>query len=520
MKFKEWLLSEEIFPNKTGTVYHRTCQECDEQRSVKSVSGILTKDYRIGDGCKYGCGLYTTFAIESQFNDYMQMYGKAIVQFKVTDLDKYLIFQLSVAKQIHGKDYKISDQLKKLGLPNKVEQSKLKEYDEIQEKVNYSSDLAEEFYKQNDWIVNSVKGIIYYGKKDGYCLLKYPTVQDGTITMLRYAVAEATNMKKMEELKSNIGWIKSLGVLGTNIKDVYNSNKHKDKFAFGDNYIVMNKLLKSKNLEETAKELKLYIDQLNDDNINILLKVATDKDKMAELLIKYKTEISVKNITSLVKFSTDKNKNKIAEIIIEKKLKISDSDIETLLYDAIDRDKIIKLIIKKIPELSEKNVSLLSKSANTNEIFKLIINKKSELSNMDVHILLDASRKLLNPPIDKEEIAKIIINKKPELTDHNVGTLLSDAIDKNKIAELIINKIPELTGNNVSDLLLFATEKDKIAELLGSYNISKLTNDNVYDLLRFKNKQEQQKLVQIINQYHKNITPEIQELLDRYFHEI
>ena len=139
---------------------------------------------------------------------------------------------------------------------------------------------------------------------------------------------------------------------------------------------------------------------------------------------------------------------------------------------------------------------------------------------MDVHILLDASRKLLNPPIDKEEIAKIIINKKPELTDHNVGTLLSDAIDKNKIAELIINKIPELTGNNVSDLLLFATEKDKIAELLGSYNISKLTNDNVYDLLRFKNKQEQQKLVQIINQYHKNITPEIQELLDRYFHEI
>ena len=45
-------------------------------------------------------------------------------------------------------------------------------------------------------------------------------------------------------------------------------------------------------------------------------------------------------------------------------------------------------------------------------------------------------------------------------------------------------------------------------------------NDNVYDLLRFKNKQEQQKLVQIINQYHKNITPEIQELLDRYFHEI
>jgi hypothetical protein len=237
MNFKQWLLSEEIFPNKTATVYHRTCQKCDEEKSVKAVSDILTKDYEVGYGCMYGCGLYTSFAIESQFADYMDKYGKAVVKFKVTDLDKYLIFQLSVAKQIHGKDYKISDQLKKLGVfKNRIlDIVKESKYDERQEKEKYSGSLAEDFYKQNDWIVNSVKGIIYYQEKDGFCLLKYPTVQDGTITMLGYAVAEANNTKKMEELKSNIGWIKSVGVLGTSIKTAYNApDKMKRKFAFGN----------------------------------------------------------------------------------------------------------------------------------------------------------------------------------------------------------------------------------------------------------------------------------------------
>ena len=136
MNFKEWLISEEIFPNKTATVYHRTCQNCDEDKSVKAVSSILTSDYKTGAGCFYGCGLYTTFAIESQFTDYIKGYGKALVKFKVEELEKYLIFQLSVAKQIHGNDYKMSSQFKKLGLLNKpnVNEGTLRYYDERQEK--------------------------------------------------------------------------------------------------------------------------------------------------------------------------------------------------------------------------------------------------------------------------------------------------------------------------------------------------------------------------------------------------
>ena len=167
-----------------------------------------------------------------------------------------------------------------------------------------------------------------------------------------------------------------------------------------------------------------------------------------------------------------------------------------------------KQIIRMLQSRGTLNIgNLLQKATNKHKMAELIIKYKSVLSSTDLYSLI----KLATDKQDK--IAQLIIEKKPKLSSEHVKILLDKAIDKDKIAELIINKLPELTGNNVSDLLLFATKKDKIAELLGSYNISKITYDNVYDLLRFKNKQEKQKLVQIINQYHKNITPEIQELL-------
>jgi len=533
MNFKEWLISEEIFPNKTATVYHRTCQDCNKDESVKAVSSILTKDYKVGKGCYYGCGLYTTFAIESQFTNYMKTYGKAVVKFKVTDLDKYLIFQLSVAKQIHGEDYKISSQFKKLGLLNKpnVNEIKLKEYDERQEKENYSSKFAKEFYEQNKWIENSVKGIIYYGKNDGYCLLKYPTVQDGTITMWGYAVAEPDDTKKMEELKSNIGWIKSVGVLGTPIKNVYKSPiKNKERFAFGDYNYIVDQLLNSKNLEVTAKELRSHLNKLSDENFSNLLKKAANKDQMAEVIVKYKTELTDQNVSSLLYIvsrspdnwsSTRKDKDEIAKLIIKKKSNLSSENVRVLLSYATDIDEIAKLIQEKednISKLSDDDVSNLSFNENPEKIAKIIIKYKSELTDSNVYRLLVST-------IDKDEIArllgeknisklsdhnvknlvyyvdegdikrdksytdkmvKIIINYKTELTDDNVGWLLSVTSqienDIEEILELIIKKQSELSDDNVLNLLHYTTDKYQMAEIIINKN-PKLSDDSLYYLL-------------------------------------
>ena len=276
MKFKQWLISEEIFPNKTATVYHRT-------RSIDNISSILTSDFKAGIGCMYGCGLYTTFSLESQFTNYMSTYGDYVVKFKVTDLDKYLIFQLSVAKQILGKDYKISDQLKKLNVLNKVDQSKLKHYDEQQEKLNFSSELAKEFYNQNDWwIEHSIKGILYRGSNDGYCLLKYPQVQDGTITMLGYAQAPYSDLEKFKELQTNKGWITSTDA--AKIKSIYSLPSNKEKYSISkEKNSIFNELIRNPKLtlRKTGRE---FIDSLEPFAYEFLLSRALNKKEMALVL--------------------------------------------------------------------------------------------------------------------------------------------------------------------------------------------------------------------------------------------
>ena len=335
MNFKKWLLSEDIWQGNTATVFHRTCNGCTVGQSVMRVSTLLTSDFKAGKGagCMLGCGLYTTFALESQFRSGMTAYGKAVVKFKVTDLDKYLVWQLMPAKQIHGKDYKISDQLKKLGVLNQVNVD-LREYDEEQEKEMYTSELAVKFYNQNRWIENSIKGMIYRGKGDGYCLLKYPKVEDGTITMLGYAVAEADNQQKMGELEANKGWIKSVGALGTPIKNVYKSiSPNKEKFSFSDNSYVVKYLLnadRSKKLELLAQKLgSENINKLSDQNVSDLLVGATDRYQMANVILKYKTNLSDDDVDLLLGYAKDKDK--IAELIIEKKPELSDKNVYQLL---------------------------------------------------------------------------------------------------------------------------------------------------------------------------------------------
>jgi len=393
MNFKNWLLNEEVWDKNNATVYHRI-------ESVKDVSSLLTSDFKAGagKGCHFGCGLYANYAIESQFRDVMQMYGYVLIKFKLTNLDKYLVFQLSVAKQIHGKDYKLSDQLKKLGVLNKVlDKNKLKEYDERQETGlddfggKFVGNLALDFYGENKWIENSIKGIIYFSKGDGYCLVKYNPVQDGTITMLGYAVAETNDMEKMQQLKNNIGWITTVGKLGTPIKRVYNSTyPNKEKFAFdGKNEIDYAKkiFLNSENLELTAKKLKSHIDKFSDSDISYLIDKATDKNKMVEVIAKSKTNFSDDNLIRFIDAVT--NKDEIAELIIQKKPELSYKNISYLLDAVTNKDEIAELIIQKKPELSDNDVEILivhaiEKDKFLDLILKKLKNSRSPISDRNI----------------------------------------------------------------------------------------------------------------------------------------
>jgi hypothetical protein len=205
------LFSEEIFPNKTATVYHRTT-------SLENIQNILSSGIKPGTSdLLYGQGLYTTFDINSQFNEYMERYGDILIKFKVAYLEKYLIFPTQVAKYIFGKNYKISDQLKNLSLAEKFKQNELEELDQKQEDSIFTGELFKNFYDKNSWIEKKLFGVIYRGQHDGYCLLKYFPI-DNSITLLGYVDAPVNRGKEGLEWKTSTRHLK--------IKNVYSSKSN------------------------------------------------------------------------------------------------------------------------------------------------------------------------------------------------------------------------------------------------------------------------------------------------------
>ena len=125
---------------------------------------------------------------------------------------------------------------------------------------------------------------------------------------------------------------------------------------------------------------------------------------------------------------------------------------------------------------------------------------------------------LLQKATNKYKMAKLIIKYKLEIDNNDVNNLFKYTTKKDAIAKLIIEKQPELSKNIVKYLLSVAVDKDKIAELLGTYNISKLYYHDASNLISFAI--DQSKIAQIINQYHQNKTPKIQQLIDKYIHEL
>ena len=114
---------------------------------------------------------------------------------------------------------------------------------------------------------------------------------------------------------------------------------------------------------------KLY--NIPDDDISIFISCLTDKDKIAELIVKNMPNLTNQNIENLLINAT--NKDKIAEAIVEYKYELTNSNIVNLLYSVTVSDNIAELIINKKQNLSQTLVSLfLKKATYKDEIAKLI----------------------------------------------------------------------------------------------------------------------------------------------------
>ena len=298
--------------------------------------------------------------------------------------------------------------------------------------------------------------------------------------------------------------------------EYYNSLDLDNKVEFAVRTKDQDKLLK---LAENIK--------LTDANITYLIRHATNKDKILEIIIKYKQEITANNAVDYLSAATDIDK--IEETFLKYRPKIlkmlfdfpsSDNDYSTLyVYNLLDKtfkiDKMAELIIKYLPEINEMVFSSLISSASDKEkIIKLLINKRTYFSDEEVEHMLNAR-------FNTDEIAKLIIEKQTEFSVSNVSNLLQritqSSIDE--IAKLIIEKQTEFKNDTVFLFIFYAIDKQKIAELLQrkSDNISKLNNRQVKDLLdKSPDYNIRITIAKIINKYHTNKTPEIKQLISKY----
>lgn len=464
MNFKEWLFTEEIYPNKTAVVYHRTTSEVN-------IRNILTSGFKSGEGCAYGCGFYSTFALESQFTNYMDQYGKYVIKFKVTDLEKYLIFQLSTAKYVLGKYYSISSQFRKFNI--QATENQLKEYDEKQAKATFSSDLASHVYSMHPEISFKCKGIIFRGGNDGYVLVKYEPINDGSITILGYAEASSEEKDKLDQLSNNKGWItstaqakikhvsilpdkekrKSLSTMQTNyenLKDIIKNN-HYMQFAnllkdastseienifrrvveFG-NLNFLKYLIEKEKFPPTTSLIRhasyyghLHIIKYLVEEKNT--EIPTNSDYVAATenhfdVVKYLIEHGAEISESTIVIVAQKGNMEMVRYLIGKGAKINENAVEMAVLNK--HYDIVEYLIEKGARISYPTEKLIIKSGNM-DLLKLIIKKlaqqNTDLTDDAVEIAAESGNL---------EIVKYLIDEKQSLISNSV---LSYAIKSNNI---------------------------------------------------------------------------------------
>ena len=522
MNFKNWLLSEEIFPNKTATVYHRT-------KDLSTVSKILSSGFKAGEGCTYGCGLYTTFALESQFKSYMSGYGDYIVKFKVTDLDKYLICQLSTAKYILGNDYSISSQFKKFNI--QADPNQLKEYDYVQEKIVYSSDLAIDIYSDHHEITSKCKGIIFRGQNDGYVLVKYEPVNDGTINMLGYSEAEVKDLLKMRNLQNNKEWI-------TQTKQAKISQieklpeKRKEEFAqLNKNPNEAIQELISKN--EVSKIISILKNnnyfELNFKKSNL---PQNKINQLGKLILKYKKDLNSEDVTEVL--SHVSNPSTISDNIKElvSSFDLSDLEIYNILNNSNFKEEVANIIgEEKIKDLKGYWVySLLQYSKNIDEVkfFTKILNEK-EISELEDNKIVTI---ILKHDDNLPEIISIFKNQIGKINAlHVEAGLISKTKHPKEMIDLLLKYIKDISPSVAFAMVKYypPNEVDNVMNKIGIEKLGKMHDGYIGNLIEtaadpvkmanyFKDYLYKFSLAEIGNIFYKNnLDPKVAQELKSIF---
>ena len=462
-------LNEDITASRM-IVYHRTGKKTGFNPS-KNIADI---GYNIGKGDYYGYGVYTTYDLESQLNNNMRnTYGNIIIESKILDISKFLIFNYDIAKKIYKSRYQFRDQLEQI--LGKKEWLNYKNNDDIKDihytldegNVEYTSKLARDFSKLfRDSILRKLNGMIFTGENDGNVLVVY-------------------NRRNIEPLR----YSEDDGQTWTNVRNVKTYQRIKDSDEYKNNTEIQHILNKIENEGLAIGFVKMIPEKYHDILLNNLSKKG-DKLNRNEIdfinNLKFFKKFGDFDIFNILKNSKDKEQTAL-EIIEIKGDRLSSIDIHNILLyfripdnkDLIDIDILVRKIIEVKGEKLEYELveNLLEYSNDKDLIVSKIIETKGEKLSNEIRFILQYST-------DKDLIAKKIIDiKGKELMEHEISYLLQYSTDKDLIVKKIIDiKGKELNTQNIHYLLDYSTDKDLIAKKIIDVKGDKLNYDDIHYL--------------------------------------
>lgn len=321
------LISEELyFQNNTATLFHRT-------DSLKNIKSIFKSEWDFREGV-YGTGIYTNSEESSQKQNNMLIYGEYIIKFKYTKLDKLLIFDPKIAREIHGDEYTIKDQLTKLNVIDKLNISE-EELDEFQKVLESGSYIQNEpilkFLRR--YIVSGksslVDGILVDGKHEGFVVVIYPPCKNLYPIAWAYAPRGVEkfvwkpliNSKGSEALRPH-------GMAELPTRDIDIDFDNKTELNFNEFIKLMN--LHNKNYSQ--KTVNYFFSKL-----------------LGNMILNYS------NVYKLISNSSEANRDQVINTILNKNVELTDGNVYNLINYSSEANR--DIVKKKIDGLKQQQLT-------------------------------------------------------------------------------------------------------------------------------------------------------------------
>ena len=203
---------------------------------------------------------------------------------------------------------------------------------------------------------------------------------------------------------------------------------------------------------------------------------------------------------------------------------ISGNIIRLLITYAENKEKIArKLGTKLINQMDQENVEMLMHFVvDKDETANVLVNYKTNLDGPEVKSII---RHAKSKNLIAYSLKSANINKMSTFDIENLLSFPKDRQIANQIANIIAKYKTNLNSLEVKAILEGTPSKNlyDIAEKLGEHNINKIKLEDMSKMLKTltydgldEDDNRKITLSKVLNQYHTNKTPEIQELIDKY----